>query len=118
MDWFGFEMPLYYDLDGSAARQAAMAAPLEWLALLPAALVVAVAVALVLRGRRRRSFWCAGVEREVVVEFRHGHVRSCTAFEEPSAIACARRCRDAAFRRQWPPALPVMMEPQRSRRAA
>ena len=34
-------------------------------------------------------------------------VLSCNRFEPPSAIACQRRCLNAAFRRQWPPALPV-----------
>jgi hypothetical protein len=34
-------------------------------------------------------------------------VLSCSRFEPPSAIACQRHCLNAAFRRQWPPALPA-----------
>jgi hypothetical protein len=68
------------------------------------------------RVRRRRSFWCSQAQRPVEVEFEeHGvpgirctaRVLTCSAFESPEAIACARRCRWAAFRRQWEPALPV-----------
>jgi hypothetical protein len=68
------------------------------------------------RVRRRRSFWCSQAQRPVEVELEeHGvpgirctaRVLTCSAFESPEAIACARRCRDAAFRRQWEPALPV-----------
>ena len=65
--------------------------------------------------RRRRHFWCATGGERVDVEFeergmpgfRTIAVLSCSRFEPPSAIACQRRCLDAAFRRQWPPALPV-----------
>ena len=65
--------------------------------------------------RRRRHFWCATGREGVDVEFeeqglpgfRTIAVLSCSRFEPPSAIACQRRCLDAAFRRQWPPALPV-----------
>ncbi|MBI4635771.1 MAG: hypothetical protein HY727_05425 [Candidatus Rokubacteria bacterium] len=72
------------------------------------------------RGRRRgrrRHFWCALAQREVEVELERAGlagfwdtvaVRSCTAFDPPSAVACARRCLDASFRRQWEPALPVL----------
>jgi hypothetical protein len=68
------------------------------------------------RVRRRRSFWCSQAQRPVEVEFEeHGvpavrytaRVLTCSAYESPEAIVCARRCRDAAFRRQWEPALPV-----------
>jgi hypothetical protein len=37
---------------------------------------------------------------------------SCSAFEDPTAIACARRCLDRSFRVQWPPALPVLARPR------
>jgi len=66
--------------------------------------------------RRRRHFWCATARERVDVEFEARGlpgfrsaiaVLSCSKFEPPSAIACQRRCLDAAFRRQWPPALPV-----------
>lgn len=67
-------------------------------------------------GVRRRRFWCAWSRREVEVEFetrglpgfrRVVTVRSCSAFDPPTAIECRRRCLDAAFRRQWEPPLPV-----------
>jgi hypothetical protein len=66
--------------------------------------------------RRRRHFWCATARERVDVEFEERGlpgfrnaiaVLSCSRFEPPSAIACQRRCLSAAFRRQWPPALPV-----------
>ena len=65
---------------------------------------------------RRRNFWCATGGERVDVEFEERGlpgfsttiaVLSCSRFEPPSAIACQRQCLDAAFRRQWPPALPV-----------
>ena len=45
---------------------------------------------------RRRAFWCAGVDREVEVEFvdrgvpgfRRRSVLSCSAFEHPGEITC------------------------------
>ena len=66
--------------------------------------------------RRRRHFWCATGGERVDVEFEERRlpgfrnaiaVLSCNRFEPPSAIACQRRCLNAAFRRQRPPALPV-----------
>ena len=65
-------------------------------------------------GSVRRTFWCARLEREVEVDFaRPGwlgepvSVLRCSAFEPPEAVTCARRCAQAAFRRQWSYALPV-----------
>ena len=55
----------------------------------------------------RHSFWCATVERDVEVRLGRGCVQSCTAFEDPTASACARRCLDRSFRVQWPPAVSV-----------
>jgi len=66
--------------------------------------------------RRRRNFWCATGGERVDVEFEERGlpgfrkaiaVLSCSRFEPPSAIACQRHCLNAAFRRQWPPALPA-----------
>ena len=57
----------------------------------------------------RRSFSCATAGRDVEVRFRRSEVLSCSAFEEPAAIACARRCTDRGFRAQGPLALPVLM---------
>lgn len=64
---------------------------------------------------RRHRVWCALVEREVEVEFEErgipglkvqSGVKTCTAFEPPTAVVCRRRCLDVAFRRQWSPSLP------------
>ena len=66
--------------------------------------------------RRRRAFRCRLAERDVEVEFTERRVfgfrtrvgvTRCSAFESPTAIACARRCVDSAFRRQWEFAIPV-----------
>jgi hypothetical protein len=66
---------------------------------------------------RTRRVWCPRIEREVQVEFEERGippfrstvgVRSCTAFEPPSAVACPRRCTDSRYRAQWPPAIPVL----------
>ena len=63
-----------------------------------------------------RRIWCALVDTEVEVEFemagvwpfrRIVGVKSCTAFDPSTAVACRRRCVDPAFRQQWSPALPV-----------
>jgi len=48
--------------------------------------------------------------RDVEMGFRRGRVLSCSAFEDPTAIACGRRCLDRSFRVQWPPALPVLAQ--------
>jgi hypothetical protein len=77
---------------------------------LAASVILIVAVVAFLWYHRRswrRSFWCATVESDVKVRFRLGCVVSCSAFEDPAAIDCARRCRDRSFRVQWPPALPM-----------
>lgn len=66
----------------------------------------------------RRSFSCVTAGRDVEVRFRRSHVLSCSAFEEPAAIACARRCTDRAFRAQWSPALPVFARSSNGRRAS
>ena len=60
----------------------------------------------------RHSFWCATGRREVEVRVRLGRVLTCSAFENPSAVACDRRCADRSFRTQWPAALPVLTRPQ------
>jgi len=66
----------------------------------------------------RHSFWCATAGRDVVVRLGRGCVQSCSAFEDPTAIACARRCRDRSFRVQWPPELPVLARPRDTARLA
>jgi nucleotide-binding universal stress UspA family protein len=63
-----------------------------------------------------RRFWCAASGRDVEVAFVERGlpgirwartVRSCTAFNPPTAVECRHQCVDAAFRRQWTPALPL-----------
>ncbi len=85
--------------------------------LLTAWLVLAViALAVVVMWYRlrvvRHSFWCATIGRDVEVHFGRWSVQSCSAFEDPTAIACARRCLDRRFRVQWPPAIPVLARPR------
>ena len=106
MDWLGFDMPPYSELENGVAGQTA-ALPGEWLVSLGVVLILSVVVITAYR-RRSRAFWCALAGREVVVTFERGRVCSCTAFEDPAGITCGRRCTSAAFRRQWPPALPVL----------
>src|SRR5262245_12381838 len=79
-------------------------------------LVVGVVVAAAWYRQRswRSSFWCATVGRDVEVRFRLGRTVSCSAFEDPTALACARRCLDRGFRAQWPPPLPVLARPSRT----
>ena len=112
MDWLGFEVPRYYPIDADLGD---IADGSRLQALLPVALLIvvtiAIAVAVRAHAHRRRTFWCAIADRDVVTEFRRGCVCSCSAFEAPTAIACDRRCTDAAFRHQWPPALPLNMRP-------
>ena len=76
-------------------------------------IVVAAVVATLWYRQRswRRSFWCATAGRDIEVRFRFGGVVSCSAFEDPSSIACGRPCLDRSFRVQWPPALPVLARP-------
>src|SRR5262245_6805512 len=71
-----------------------------WLVLLIAAVAIA---ALWYRQRVfRHSFWCETAARDVAVRLRLGQVMSCSAFENPMAIACDRRCLDRSVRTQWP----------------
>ena len=75
--------------------------------------IAAVAVAVLWYRQRlfRHAFWCATSGCDVEVCVRLGHVLSCSAFEDPSAIACDRRCVDRSFRTRWPSALPVLTRP-------
>ena len=57
------------------------------------------------RAGRVRRFRCRDAGREVEVWFVGNEVRACSAFEPPGAVACRRACRNAAYRRQWEPAL-------------
>jgi hypothetical protein len=83
------------------------------------AVIVLAAVAMWYRLRVvRHSFWCAAAGRDVEMRVGRGCVQSCSAFEAPTAIACARRCLDRSFRVQWPPAIPVLARPQGTARLA
>ena len=57
------------------------------------------------RAGRVRRFRCRDAGREVEVWFVGNDVRACSAFEPADAIGCRRACRNAAYRRQWEPAL-------------
>jgi hypothetical protein len=110
MDWFSEWQPAT-NLEIERVDPTAYLGQLTaWVILIAVAVVVA---ALWYRQHSwRRSFWCASVGRDVEVRFRLGCAVSCSAFEDPTAIACARRCLDRSFRVQWPPALPVLARPR------
>ena len=110
MDWFSVWEPLPYPVP--YMEMEAVDPPADG-GLLTAWLVLAVILlaATVIWHRQRvarHSFWCATVERDVEVRLGGGCVKSCSAFEDPSAVACARRCLDRSFRVQWPSALAVL----------
>lgn len=122
MDWFGAwepsPYPLTYELVDPPADDGMLSA---WVVL--AVIVLAtVAMATVVMWSRlrvvRHSFWCATAGRDVEVRVRRGCVQSCSVFEDPTAIACARRCQDRSFRVQWPPAIPVLARPRGAARFA
>ncbi len=82
-----------------------------WLGAADALIVLLVGFALLLfLPRSRRRLWC-GVQRRVVdVEFEECglpglrlacDVKSCSAFDPPTAVACERWCLDRACRRRW-----------------
>ena len=108
MDWFGvFEpYPVFYDEVDRVDVSSDGGVFAAWLALA----VIAMAATFVWRRQHvvRHSFWCATAGREVEARLRCGGVESCSAFDDPKAVACGRRCLDRAFRMQWPPALPVL----------
>jgi hypothetical protein len=62
---------------------------------------------------RVRRFWCHNARRNVEVTFAGGGVCACSAFDTPEAVTCSRACRNAAYRRQWEPALPLWDRPAR-----
>lgn len=94
--------------DGMAVPQAwseSMANLLGWWVLAWAIAVTALLLIMVLavrRVRRRRQFWCAEAQRAVEVEFveeegvfglqRSVAVCSCSAFQPPTDVRCARHC--------------------------
>ena len=63
-----------------------------------------------------RSFWCSLKNQVADVEFqtksilgfpRLVGVKRCSAFCEPTDVACGRHCLDSEFRRRWPFSLPT-----------
>jgi hypothetical protein len=113
MDWFSAWDPGSYIEIAPADPAVDTGRLTAWIILTVVALIVAT---LWYRQRvPRRSFWCATVARDVEALFRFGHVLSCSAFEDPTTIACARRCRVRSFRVQWPTALPVATRQQAPR---
>jgi hypothetical protein len=119
MDWLGEWDPFLYPVpyfeieavDPPTADERLTA----WLVL--TLIVLTVMVIWYRFGVWRHTFWCPTAGREVEVRMARGCVRSCSAFEDRTAIACARRCVDRGFRMRWPPALPVLARPQLSRGA-
>ena len=86
---------------------------LGWAAIVWAVGFVLLALALVMcatRVVRRQAFWCPGAGRDVEVEleglgllgFRRHDVLSCSAFEHPGEITCARGCLNAEGRVKVP----------------
>jgi hypothetical protein len=114
MDWMDW-IEAWPDEAEAVALTQGIADAIGWEAL--ASLLVLVPLLVFFsRGARRRRFWCAHERREVEVEFEERglpglpcavSVKTCSVFDPPTAIGCARRCVDAQFRRQWPPALPI-----------
>src|SRR5262245_41737058 len=74
--------------------------------MLIALLILVPLVVVFSRMIHRRRFWCSAVSRDVDVEFEEcgfprlawgSVVRSCSAFDPPTAVSCARHCVDARF---------------------
>jgi hypothetical protein len=120
MDWFSVWEPLPYPVPYIEIERVDPPADggllTAWLVLA----VILLAAAMMWYRQRvvRRSFWCATVGRDVEVRLRHVGVQSCSAFEDPTVIACARHCLDRSFRVQWPPAIPVLGRPRGTTRLA
>ncbi|HUF35573.1 MAG TPA: hypothetical protein VMN37_06460 [Gemmatimonadales bacterium] len=88
-------------------------------ATLIALIILVPLVVIFARMIHRRRFWCGLSERDVEVEFEESGfpgfswasvVRSCSAFDPPTAVTCERRCVDAGFRRRCAPALSARMK--------
>ena len=109
MDWFSAWEPLPYPVPDMEMDRVDLPADggLFTVGLVLAAVLLTAAMMWYRQRVVRHSFWCAAVGRDVEARSRRGRVQACSAFEEPTAIACARRCLDRSFRVQWPPAIPV-----------
>jgi hypothetical protein len=111
MDWFsGWEPMPYLELDAVDPPSSAGALT-AWF--IVTVIVLTAAVAWSRQRVVRHSFWCATSGRDVEVRFRRGCIVTCSAFEDPTAIACTRGCRDRSFRTQWPPIFPLLKRGRR-----
>ena len=100
MDWFGMWDPVPYLEVERVDPPADIGMFVAWV--IVATLAVIAATVWYRQRVARQAFWCATAGRVVEVRMQHGWVLSCSAFEDPTAIACGRRCRDRSFRLQWP----------------
>ena len=114
MDWLGELDPFLYPVPYIEIERADLPTTDERLTAWLVLTVIALTVMVIWYrfGVWRHAFWCAIAGREVAVRMAAGCVRSCSAFEDPTSIACDRRCVDRSFRMRWPPALPVLARPQ------
>jgi hypothetical protein len=69
-------------------------------------------------GLKRERFWCRQADRDVEVLYRMRGlpgfrrivgVKSCTAFDPRTAVACTRLCTDADHRRAWELPLSILI---------
>jgi hypothetical protein len=114
MDWFSTWEPLPHPVPYMEIERVDPPADGGLLTVWLVVAVILLAAAVMWYRQRvvRHSFWCATVERDVEVRLGRGCVESCSAFEDPTAIACARRCLDRGFRVLWAPAVPVLARPR------
>src|SRR5262245_38820855 len=100
MDWFGVSDPISYLEVERVDSPADIGMFVAWY--IVATIVMIAAMAWYRQRVTRRSFWCATAGRVVDVRMQRGCLLSCSAFEDPTAIACGRHCLDRSFRMQWP----------------
>jgi hypothetical protein len=109
MDWFSVWEPVGYVETEPVQFTTDLPMLVAWLVV--AVVVLAALIAWYRQRIVRRSFWCATAGRDVEIFSRRGRVLSCSSFDDPAAVACARRCQGRAFRVQWPRPLPVLGPP-------
>jgi hypothetical protein len=115
MDWFSAWEPVPYREIEFVDPPAESGQLVAWLIL---TVIVLTTMVMWYRVRVvRHSFWCATAGRDVEARLGRRRVQSCSAFDDPTAIACARRCVDRSFRVQWPPEA-VVTRPLRTARLA
>lgn len=104
------EMPLEWSgPEGGQLGVQGLSDVLGW-TMVAALLFIVPLVVLFSRALRRRRFWCSQMQRDVEAEIEErglpgfrwsAAVRSCSAFDPPTAVECPRHCLDPAFRRPW-----------------